>query len=258
MDSMEQPGKLEYELPDQQKVFWTEGFESPRCMKGRSGNIALGTDKGLRDDNEDVLLFDRERDAFAVVDGIGGEKRGKEAARSVGEAIQKDFQGSAFNPELLHLDAFDLMRKQGIDEGGAAYLAGRIEKKRNQLSISICEAGDSQLMVVDQNGKIKFLSTRTRLSDAPRGKAEGSAKTESVEIRNYDCIVAATDGLWDNATAEAVAKIVTDEKVADALLQLEALAKKGMTEGWGKGNYGNRDNITIFIYQIIPVPLRNR
>jgi len=236
-----------------------EGFDSVSRIIAKSGNVALGTNEGLREKNEDMIVFDPERDAFAVIDGMGGYAGGAEAARAVAEALTIDFQKPIADPRELQTNAFRRIKEQaGLYEAGAVYIAGRIEKNGKELSIY--QAGDCELIVLDQYGKIKFASERTSLHDAPSGRSPGRAETqEGVNLMNYDYIVAATDGLWDNATKEDVIEIILRERKVEKILpKLEELAKRGMTEGLSNGNFGNRDNITVFLYQIIPVPLRGK
>lgn len=253
------PEQEPQELQPDQGIIWNEGFESARRIIAKSGNIALATEKGLRERNEDALVLDVAHDAFAVVDGMGGYDKGDVAARVVAEEIKNDFTHPEFDPKNLHILAQRRMRAQGVREGGAAYLAGRIE--RNGKKLAVCLAGDCGLIVVDRNtGAIKFKSKATSLEYAPSGPRIGRAEiTRGIELKNYDRIVAATDGLWDNALAQEVAKVTVQSiKIEDALRMLKDLAIKGMTVEFGEGSYGNPDNVTIMIYEILPVPLRGK
>jgi len=275
MEKLKGQKPLEQEAPEkklEQALIWTEGFDSSRRIIGLSGNIALATDKGLRASNQDALVLDLKNDGFAVVDGMGGYAKGEVAAQIVAESIIKNnpleielknleiskaIKAMENQARAMQFEAFQNMRKQGMHEGGAVYLAGRIE--RNGKELSICQAGDAKLIVVDSNGKIKFASEPTSLRDAPSASGAGFAAIETgVKLGNYDCILAATDGLWDNIKADEAAQIVAKEKVETALVQLAELAKKRMAEGFGNGEYGNKDNLTIFIYKILPVPLRGK
>ena len=239
------------------KIFWTEGFKSPSRIITKSGNIALATDKALRESNEDVLLLDIDHDAFAVVDGMGGYEKGGVAAKILAEAIKDDFKKPDANPSDLMCQAFLRMHEEGIHQGGAAYLAGRIED--NGKKLSIYQAGDCGLIITDKYGKIKFSSKPNGLDVAPSGKSPGQPEiSKGIKLENYDCIIAATDGLWDNALAEEVAQIAANKKIENALQQLAELAKKGMKGNRGDGSFGNPDNITALIYQILPVPLRGK
>ena len=75
MEKFDQPQKFTAEALEGQArhgVLWTAGFESPRRIIAPSGHLALGTDRGGRKDNQDALVLHLDRDAFAVVDGMGG------------------------------------------------------------------------------------------------------------------------------------------------------------------------------------------
>lgn len=239
------------------EIFRTEGFESPSRIMAKSGDVVLATDKGLRSTNEDVLLLDIEHDSFAVIDGMGGYEKGEVAAQILAEAIGDDFKKPEADPSGLQHQASLCMRERDIYQGGAAYLAGRI--KRNGKELLIYQAGNCRLIIVNKHGSIKFTSEPNGLAAAPRGKSPGQPKiNKGIRLENYDCIIAATDGLWDNVLAEKVAQIVASEKVESALKQLAELAKKGMKGDRGDGGFGNPDNITVLIYQILPVPLRGK
>ncbi len=247
--------------PDHE-IFWKEGFESPRRIIAKSGNVVLATEKGLRDYNQDALVIDIERDAFAVVDGMGGYGKGELAAQIVAKAIKDDFEKPKMDPQTLQQEAHLLMRQNSIFDGGAVYLAGRIELNGKELSIY--GAGDAELIVTSSigsdKGKIKFSSEPTPLENVPRGKGPGRPMiTNGIRIGNHDRIVAAVDGLWDNVSKEEVAQIVANNKIHDALKQLAELAKQRMVGGrQGDENFGNPDNLSVVIYEILPMGLRGK
>lgn len=239
--------------PAEKAKIWTQGFESPKRIIGLSGNIALGTDKGLRDQNQDALVLDIRHNSFAVIDGMGGYDRGDQAAKVVANAIQDYLDQAETNPRSLHIRTHELMRQQNLGQNGAAYLIGQIGKNGKELSISW--AGDSQLIVVDSQGKIKFTSQPTFLDQAPTGLKVGVPRQiKGIELKNYYWIVAGADGLWDNVKPEEAADIVNRFRIEEALPKLADYAKTVMQDK----NIGNPDNLTIFLYQILPAPLRGK
>lgn len=238
--------------PAEKAKIWTQGFESPRRIIGLSGNIALGTDKGLRDQNQDALVLDIRHNSFAVIDGMGGYDRGDQAAIAVAESIQNYFDQAATDPRNLHIQAHRQMRELKLERNGAAYLMGQVGKNGKELSVSW--SGDSQLIVIDTNGKIKYVTPPTSLEQVPTGQRAGWPQQIRTELKNYDLVVAGTDGLWDNVMPEEVAGIVSKFKVNEALPKLADYAKTVMNDR----SVGNPDNLTIFIYQILPAPLRGK
>ena len=250
-----------------EKLFFERSFEFPKVIKGKSGNIVLATDEGLKRNNEDVLVLDTDSDAFAVVDGMGGYELGEIAARVVGEAIEEDFKKPNADPVDLRSRAELQMADEGVKKGGAVYLACRIEKDGKGLQVY--KAGDAELIVVsgigEDKGKIKFWSEPTPLNDALSPSSShykaGKSKIERAELKNYDYIIAATDGLWKSVDKEEVAVIVavTNDKIETALTKLYVEAIRNMkTEPTMGDRFGNCDNISIIIYQILPVPLREK
>jgi len=240
------------------KGFWAEGFEHIRVLKVKSGRLVLGTDKGLRLDNEDALIFDTEHDAFAVIDGMGGYAKGEEAAKIVGEEILRGLSSKA-SPLDVQRNAWQSMRKAGdMHESGACYIAGQISGKE----LKVWYAGDARLLVYDDKGKVKYFSEPSSLEFAPSGRGPGRATENFVRLMNYDRILVASDGLWDNIKIEEAIEEIKGMKVEQALKRLTDMSMERMA---GEASihdrdigFGNKDNLTILLYEILPVPLRGK
>lgn len=157
----------------------------------------------------------------------------------------------------MHLNASLRMRQEGgMFESGACFTAAQIIGKK----LRVWSAGDTQLVVADDKGKIKFRSEITELHLVPRGMGGGRANIEITNLMNYDRIYAFTDGVSDNVDIEQVILEMKGLRVEDAIKQLADMCKENMTpERQRRRDYrGSKDNITIIIYEILPVPLRGK
>jgi serine/threonine protein phosphatase PrpC len=235
---------------------WTEGFAEARLINMPSGRLVLGTDVGGRTgENEDALLLDTDHDAFAVMDGMGGYEKGEIASRIVGEEIQRQLREN-LEPLQMHINAQRRMKEATISDGGAPYVAGQVVKKE----LRIWYAGDVQLMIIDAKGKITFKTAPTWLGDSPRGRSVGKPTRTAANFENHDKIICASDGLWDNIEPEFAAEIVHRKKLPEAIAILRDTAMSNMKHPFGANEEfgGNPDNVTILIYQKLPVPLRGQ
>ena len=104
---------------------WSEGFDTPRLIKTKSGRLVLATDVGLREKNEDALFLNTEKDAFAVIDGMGGYPHGDLAARMVAEAIQEGVH-EGVPPKEMQRRAHEKMKESGIREGAHVMLLAKL------------------------------------------------------------------------------------------------------------------------------------
>ena len=233
---------------------WTEGFNNLRTINAKSGRIALGTEWGkafFSHNNEDALFIDLKHDAFAVADGIGGYEKGEIAARIVTKEIKLGLSLGK-TPEEMQYRAHLIMLDNGVKEGGACYVAGQITGKK----LKVWYAGDCVLFLIDRNGEIKYKTETTPLEDAPRGVGRGQTKTIIESLMNYDRIIVASDGLTQNVHTQEVVDVINGQPVDDAVKQLANLAKQRMVHGFDDGvSYGNKDDLTILVYEILPVPL---
>lgn len=80
---------------------------------------------------------------------------------------------------------------------------------------------------------------------------------------NYFRILATTDGLLQNVNIERAMDLMKTLPVERVVRELAEMAKTAMQVGYyedGQGNreYGNKDNLAIALYEILPVPLRGK
>lgn len=253
----ESPGLLETPGIDKIDQVWQAGFENLHAIKGKSGSIVLGTEIGLRTGkNQDRAFLNTELDLFGVVDGMGGYWGGDIAAQIVAEEIITAEKQKA-DPAQMHRNAQKRMRDAQVIEGGACYLAVKIEGKKLQF----WQAGDVSLFVVDEKGKIKFESEATDLGDSPRGISCGLSTKGTARLMNYDRIVVVSDGVTNNMDLAIFFLEVKNLKIVEAVKTLEERTKARMAMPLDIHNserHGTHDNITILMYEILPVPLRGK
>src|SRR3990172_5324375 len=165
--------------------------------------------------------------AFAVIDGMGGmgaEKSGQKATNILAEEFQKVFEGleetngSESFKEIFETaigkaqeSARERMKSDGRGgEGGAVYVAAKIHK--NEMHIA--HMGDAKLVVIGQDGAIRFATQdhnlandkqKTGLSISPEDKAFVTRAVRGVDafdiefnkiiLQKGDRVIVASDGL---------------------------------------------------------------
>jgi|SRR3989344_2985974 len=238
---------------------WKEGFDDVRRLRVKSGVVALGTDSGGRGgENEDALFLDTDLDAFAAIDGIGGYEKGEIASQIVAVEMEKALHLN-FSPVEMHRNASIRMRERGIRDGGAVYASVQIRKKEALIT----HAGDARVIITDPKGRVVFTTEDTELSWAPRGRSVGNPTISRQSLMNYFRILATTDGLLQNVNIERAMDLMKTLPVERVVRELAEMAKTAMQVGYyedGQGNreYGNKDNLAIALYEILPVPLRGK
>jgi serine/threonine protein phosphatase PrpC len=227
-------------------------FDRVETILTKGGRVAMASDAFGREINQDRIYFDLEKDTFAVIDGMGGYDHGDIAAESVAIAMKEGIDNS-YSPEQIQTRAHEIMKQSGVIKGGACYFAGRISKKK----MSVWYAGDVSAVVFNQKGEIKYMNQKGSLSTVPTGQRIGQFTTDVVNLINYDRILVASDGLWDNVVAEEALKLIKTLPVAQAVKELSVLARKAMNgEIMTNGAFGNRDNLTILLYEVLPADLQ--
>lgn len=224
-------------------------LDRPNILTTGRGLLAYGTGEGVNysPKNEDAVVVDTIHDAYAVIDGMGGMGHGDVAARILAEELMSGFQKGA-DVQRSQRSASERMAKAGVGKGGACYLAFKIRDG----AADGWYAGDVQLAVL-RNNHVSFVTSpenlpmkRNVVTNSVRGVDAGATQRFTVELKDGDRIIVASDGLWDNISPEDVLRHVTGLPIHDAIKTLDALAKKKMTKG------GKPDNISVVIYDISP------
>lgn len=222
----------------------TNRLDEAKIIEGQNGKIVYGTDEGVnyKEWNEDAQVINTDKNAFASIDGMGGMGHGDKAARILAEEMQKGFRDGSLM-EQIQMRAHQRMQAEGIGQGGACYVAGKITENR----LDIYQAGDVKLIIVGKDGSVRF-ATRDEgqghiVHNAVQGDDAGKTTHSSADLQAGDRIIAASDGLWDNFTPEQIARMVSGKSPEDAIKLINDQTKEKMRSGNGKP-----DNINVIIY----------
>lgn len=221
-------------------------LDDPKIIKGQNGQIAYGTDEGVgKPVNEDAIVINTQANAFAVIDGIGGEGMGEKAAGILAEEIQKGLE-EATDYRAIQKNAHLRMKDEGIGSGGACYVLAKIEGQK----LKIAQAGDVRLVVIDKDDNLKFGTVdenqaekgkRNVVTNYVGGDEPGETTACETTLDEGDRIIIASDGLWDNLESQQVANLTEDQPIEVAIRQLNKTAKDRMQKG------GKPDNISVMI-----------
>lgn len=230
-------------------------LDKPKFVKAVNGTITYGTDEGIgyKDKNEDAVVVNTGKgNGFAVIDGMGGEGRGDEAAQILAEEFQKGLnEGSSF--EDIQKSAHERMEVARLGCGGACYIGLKIDGKK----LNVAQAGDVKLIVLDKSGIIKFGTTDEVLaymiSNAVQGIGQGKTTIRTTDLSVGDRIVVASDGLFKNLSPQGVSELIYGRTIQEAIFLLNMYAKDKMQNFKiyrEQGIQANPDNISILIYDI--------
>ena len=275
------------EIPPEVDEIDTIPLSAPKVAEGKiGGTFVFGTDKGFnyKKYNEDAVVVDPESMAFAVIDGMGGmgaEKSGQQATNILAEEFQKVFEGleetngSESFKEIFETaigkaqeSARERMKSDGrVGEGGAVYVAAKIHK--NEMHIA--HMGDAKLVVIGQDGAIRFATQdhnlanekqKTGLSISPEDKAFVTRAVRGVDafdiefnkiiLQKGDRVIVASDGLWDNLEPEEVLSITSSKNIKEAFAQLDAETKLRMQRDDSSPDAGKPDNRSLIIFDYLP------
>jgi serine/threonine protein phosphatase PrpC len=228
-------------------------FEKPEIIEAKSGRISMATDAFLRDHNEDRIFADIERDTFAVIDGMGGYEHGEQVAEIIKVSLEEGIKLNR-NPAEIQIDAYNRIIQSGIQEGGACYAVVKIEKKEAK----VWYAGDVEVLVFNEKGEIKYQNENVDINNAPTRRSKGRTLIEYAALKNYDRILIASDGLWNNIVKQESINAIKNIPVDEAVKVLAEYARQGMTGQLSDGSYGAKDNLSIIMYQIMPADLRKK
>jgi serine/threonine protein phosphatase PrpC len=229
----------------------TNRLDDPRIIRGRHGEIAFGVDEGGRPEkpNEDRVVINTDRDAFAVIDGMGGMGKGDQAAQILAEIIQKGFEHDIEMADVQKIAARH-MNREGVGRGGACYIASKVLGS----DLEIYQAGDVKLVVLSSDGAVRFETLDENLADegqphtvtnAVSGEyIRNNAGKYTTPLHRGDRIIAASDGIWDNFSAQEVAQMLTGKSLEGAMRNLNQALRYKMAHG------GKKDNLSVVIYDV--------
>ncbi|MEA2006878.1 MAG: hypothetical protein U9O20_01825 [Patescibacteria group bacterium] len=239
--------KHEFEIIDE---ISEKKLDVPGIVNAQNGKMTFGTDEGFdyKEKNEDAVYVNTEKNAFAVIDGIGGYGKGQQASIALVEEIQKAFV-NGISIKQAQEQAHKRMEEEGLVSDGACYIAGQITDK----ILNGYQAGDVRLIVLGKDGKIKFQSEDEGIGDvvynSVQGKKAGETTCFEVELEYGDRIITASDGIWDSLTTDEVAKSLYNKSAEEAMRFIHNETKKRMESGEGKP-----DNRGVVIYDFSHPP----
>jgi serine/threonine protein phosphatase PrpC len=212
--------------------------------------------------------------ALVVADGVGGAPRGHVAAGRVVQAVSAAWSEAAPDGGALRAATMAAIEdtNQGLlqDGGGSATTVLCAIVAGGELRT--CHAGDSELLVVGQRGRVKH---RT-VSHSPVGYAVESGMLDAgaglrhedrhllsncvgmagmrvevasaIRLAPFDTVVLASDGLWDNLTVDEVVEVVRKGPLLAAAERLLALASQRMAQA-DRRVVGKPDDLSALLFR---------
>ncbi|HEX5270846.1 MAG TPA: protein phosphatase 2C domain-containing protein [Gemmataceae bacterium] len=232
--------------------------------------VGSRSDKGVRPNNEDTLVADRERDLYLVADGMGGQEAGEMASGLAAEIIpravqdrlaQQETPSDAVQHALAEANAAIVHagrnqpagRRMGttavvaVRQAGTFYVAGLGDSRAyliRQSKVDQLTVDHSVAQALELNGTLTAEQARNSPWQHVLYRFLGCAEmTEGAEVRPFipeegDRLLLASDGLTNHITAddlsEGGATFPDPQAWADHLVRL-ALSR------------GSRDNVTCIV-----------
>jgi serine/threonine protein phosphatase PrpC len=256
-------------------------LDAPVTASAGAGQCAIVTrrspDRDHNAKNEDsaaLVSWAGKACVLAVADGLGGYGEGDVASALTLRRIAKrlaNVEGSGAGISTAVLEAIEAANLELLDRPGSAattILVASIEGDRFRAY----HAGDSELLIVGQRGKIKFQT----VSHSPVGYAVESGIIDreegfdhedrhiisnfvgmngmrvematAIELAPRDTVVLASDGLWDNLYVDEVVEAVRKGSLLEAARRLTALADERM-RGADESVSGKPDDLTVILYR---------
>ena len=260
---------------------WLRADVEPDASSAGSGRCVVVTrkspDRGAEEHNEDgaaVLSWRGRACVLALADGLGGHGEGDVAARMVLTRIAKrvgagPYDGASIQSAILGAieEANEALRARS----GSAATTVLVASVRGDQFRSY-HAGDSELLVVGQRGKIKYQSVshspvgyaveagvldredsmahdeRHLISNFVGREAMRVEVTTAIRLAPRDTVVLASDGLWDNLYVHEVAEHVRKGPLNRAAASLAELATRRMA-GEDQSVAGKPDDLTIILFR---------
>ena len=211
---------------------------------------------------------------LALADGLGGHAGGDVASAKMLETLTDELvntDGDAANVQAAVLEAIESTNRALVERPGSAattVLVAAIDGDQ----LRCYHAGDSDLLVVGQRGKLKFQT----VSHSPVGYAVEAGVLDAddglhhedrhfvsnvvgmqgmrvelgtaIPLAPRDTVVLASDGVWDNLHVHEVVELVRKgnlEHAARALVDAASLRMKGTDPKVA----GKPDDVTVLLYR---------
>ncbi len=216
------------------------------------GRLICGTDAGVNyaSENEDGIVVNRGKDAFAVIDSLGKYGRGIEATDILASEFQSAFElDETF--EKVNRNTYARMNADGLEKNGSCYIAVQFKKD----DIEIAQQGDVRLIVILSEGLIDFETDDENLpppntntvTNAVSGNSPGNIKRDVISTIPGSRIVIGSDGIWKNISPEKFIEITQGKTLEEAMKTVEEYIAKKMSD---KASGGQPDHRSLLIYEI--------
>lgn len=225
-----------------------------------------------RTENQDAFLCDADLGVFAVSDGMGGLRYGKETSREVIRLLQmfvsfENFQTLNESESCSLLETMILEINQEIIDMGntddryplyGSTLTGFLVQDGKAVVFNV---GDSRVYLLRRGCELQQLTTDDSLlqsilkgnvepSEEEKIRAAGillqymgmcetlKPKTQIVKLQEGDILCACSDGL---------SGMITDEQIASVLIEEISIEEKGKKLICKANEAGGKDNITVVL-----------
>lgn len=244
------------------------------------GTVAASTDMGKGQKyryNEDSIFVDqREETAFlGVIDGMGGMGGGQRASAIIADSLREAVLQGERLPLAVNNARDRLAQAVAAGEINTGSGAAAVMAKVENGQLDMVSVGDSKGILVrgrkvvaqtKDHSRVQEMIDRKEITEAEamlrndrnlvtlaisddmykRHNGILSAHRATSEVRRGDWIVLASDGLWDNLTADEVAEAIAEAPNAEtARAILRRLFEKG-----GGGRAPHDDNISIIVMRV--------
>jgi serine/threonine protein phosphatase PrpC len=228
----------------------------------------------INEDTAAVFAIDDRRAVLALADGVGGIRGGEVASSIAIQQLQRALGNGIFEKDNLRtsiLDAFENANKAVVETGlGAATTFAVAEIDSD--TIRPYHAGDSEILVVGQRGKLKLHT----VVHSPIGYAVESGVMDEQEAMEHDdrhivsnvigvpemhievgptlklarrdTVIVASDGLTDNFHTDEIIEMIRKNPLPSVMKNLAAETNRRMTDH--AGPYPSKpDDVTFLVYR---------
>ena len=252
-----------------------ENLDAPQPIEIVSGqavvfNRPFGGLEGTNEDGLGVFESGEDKVCLALADGVGGMSKGRDAAALVIEKVRKwtESKGSVTLEECLKKCNQALLAD--LPRSGTTASVVLIDG----ASALTCHAGDSQILVVGQRGRIKLkvdahspvgvsetlglIDEEEALHHPKRHFLNNMLGDPALWLENHelmlaarDTILIASDGLWDNLYLSEVIELIRSGDLLESAQTMTQLAVSRMDEP-ASGSPSKPDDLSFILYRPDP------
>ena len=261
-------------------IYVAQDMAEPECAQRLDGTVVVFSARcpGKTTDNEDaaaVVQSNSGGGVLIVADGMGGGVGGEQASRIAVETIKQEVSRKSNCDNSLRAAILNGIEKAnqkilGLGIGAATTLAA-VEVQDH--TIRPYHVGDSSILVMGQRGKVKLqtvahspvglaveagvLNADEAMSHEERHLVTNILGTNemrieigpTIQLSQYDTVLLATDGLFDNLTCEEIIDMTRRGPLSVGLARLSQTALARMQES-NADIPSKPDDITIVGYRL--------